>query len=471
MISFSVFDYIIIGLYFVIVLYVGLRTKSSDKSAVDYLVAGRVLTLPAFVATLVSTFYGGVLGVGEFTYRFGISSWFLNAFPYYFFIVIFAFFLSRKIRKTELFTIPDKLEQTYGKKVGLFGAILIFFLVTPAPYLLMLGIITQVIFGIPLFWAMIICLLFSIVYLFKGGLLADVRVNIVEFIIMFAGFGLILPFCFFELGGLDYLKTNLPTESLSLTGGNSLQYMLVWFFIGAWALVDPSFHQRCYAAKNGSIAKNGVLISLIFWFIFDFLTTTAGLYARADLPNIDNPAMSYPLLADKILPPIAKGLFFTGMIATIMSTLHSYIFISATTLGNDIIPRIKHTGNRLNEYSKIGIIITSVVSILIVIWIPSVVNIWYTVGSIIIPALLISIISSYTKRFTISPAFILGAMIASFSISLICMLYGQFNLIDGYASYPFDIEPMYPGLFVGIIIYSIGFIIQNINRKPELAGT
>ncbi|MCB0723076.1 MAG: sodium:solute symporter family protein [Ignavibacteriae bacterium] len=471
MISFSVFDYIIIGLYFVIVLYVGLRTKSSDKSTVDYLVAGRVLTLPAFVATLVSTFYGGVLGVGEFTYRFGISSWFLNAFPYYFFIVIFAFFLSRKIRKTELFTIPDKLEQTYGKKVGLFGAILIFFLVTPAPYLLMLGIITQVIFGIPLFWAMIICLLFSIVYLFKGGLLADVRVNIVEFIIMFAGFGLILPFCFFELGGLDYLKTNLPTESLSLTGGNSLQYMLVWFFIGAWALVDPSFHQRCYAAKNGSIAKNGVLISLIFWFIFDFLTTTAGLYARADLPNIDNPAMSYPLLADKILPPIAKGLFFTGMIATIMSTLHSYIFISATTLGNDIIPRIKHTGNRLNEYSKIGIIITSVVSILIVIWIPSVVNIWYTVGSIIIPALLISIISSYTKRFTISPAFILGAMIASFSISLICMLYGQFNLIDGYASYPFDIEPMYPGLFVGIIIYSIGFIIQNINRKPELAGT
>lgn len=196
MISFSVFDYIIIGLYFVIVLYVGLRTKSSDKSTVDYLVAGRVLTLPAFVATLVSTFYGGVLGVGEFTYRFGISSWFLNAFPYYFFIVIFAFFLSRKIRKTELFTIPDKLEQTYGKKVGLFGAILIFFLVTPAPYLLMLGIITQVIFGIPLFWAMIICLLFSIVYLFKGGLLADVRVNIVEFIIMFAGFGLILPFCF-----------------------------------------------------------------------------------------------------------------------------------------------------------------------------------------------------------------------------------------------------------------------------------
>ena len=31
----------------------------------DYLLAGRRLTLPAFVATLVTTWYGGILGVGE----------------------------------------------------------------------------------------------------------------------------------------------------------------------------------------------------------------------------------------------------------------------------------------------------------------------------------------------------------------------------------------------------------------------
>ena len=96
MVSFTIYDYLIIGLYFAAVLFIGFRTKSSDKSPVDYLVAGRVLTLPAFVATLVSTFYGGILGVGEFTYRYGISSWFLNAFPYYFFIVIcFKIFLAK----------------------------------------------------------------------------------------------------------------------------------------------------------------------------------------------------------------------------------------------------------------------------------------------------------------------------------------------------------------------------------------
>lgn len=464
MISFSIFDYLIIGLYFAAVLYVGFRTKSSDKNLTDYLVAGRVLTLPAFVATLVSTFYGGVLGIGEFTYRFGIASWFLNAFPYYFFIVIFAFFLAKKIRKTELFTIPDKLELTYGKKVSIFGAVLIFFLVTPAPYVLMLGIITQLILGIPLIPAIIICLIISVVYLFKGGLLADVRVNVLEFAVMFLGFGLIIPFCVMELGGIDYLTANLPESHLSLTGGNSLQYIIVWFFIGAWALVDPSFHQRCYAARSGSIAKNGVLISLIFWFIFDFLTTTAGLYARADMQDIVNPAMSYPLLADKILPPLAKGLFFVGMIATIMSTLHSYIFISGTTLGNDIISKLKNTIDTDNKFSKFGIIITSLVSLLIVILIPSVVDIWYSIGSVIIPALLISILSSYTKRFIISKNYIFAAMIAAFTISMVSLIYGQINLMEGYPVYLFELEPMYPGLFAGIIIYITGFIHMNLKR-------
>src|SRR5690349_1935243 len=132
MISFTIYDYAVIALYFIAVLVIGFRTKSDDKSNIDYLVAGRTLTLPAFVATLVATFYGGILGVGEFTYRFGISSWFLNAFPYYFFIALFALFLAKRIRKSQLYTIPDKLELIYGRKVSILGAIFIFFLVTPA---------------------------------------------------------------------------------------------------------------------------------------------------------------------------------------------------------------------------------------------------------------------------------------------------------------------------------------------------
>jgi solute:Na+ symporter, SSS family len=464
MISLSIYDYILIIIYFVGVIFIGFRTKTADRNSFDYLVAGRSITLPAFVATLVSTFYGGILGIGEFTYRYGISSWVMNALPYYFFITIFALFIAKKVRKAELYTIADKLEIAYGKKVSILGAIFVFLLITPAPYILMLGILTEVIFGWSLNISMIFCLVVSVVFLFKGGLRADIKVNILEFILMFLGFGIILPFCYFKLGGISYLTDNLPQTHTSITGGNSVGYILVWFFIGMWALVDPSFHQRCYAAKNEKTARNGVLISLIFWFIFDFMTTISGLYAFVHLKNIQNPAMSYPLLANDILPSFAKGFFFVGMIATIMSTFHSFLFISATTLGKDIICRIKNITDDKNFYTKIGILVTSVLSILIAVLIPSVVQIWYTIGSLTIPSLLIGLISSYFKKLTIDKRYIFSAMIVSFLFSFASFIFGNINKIDGTPSYFFNLEPMFPGLFSGLLIYFTG-LIQSFRKK------
>ncbi|MBS1492512.1 MAG: sodium:solute symporter family protein [Bacteroidetes bacterium] len=463
-VSFSIYDYAVIILYFAISIVIGLRVKSADKTNEGYLVASRRITLPAFVATLVSTFYGGILGVGEFTYNYGFSSWIMNAFPYYFFITIFAFFLAKKIRKSSLYTIPDKLDLVYGKEVSILGAFLVFLLVTPAPYLLMLGIILQVITGWSIQVSILVCLLLSIVYLFKGGLKADVNVNIFEFVMMYVGFAVILPFCFSKIGGFGVLADKLPAGHLTLTGDNSLSYILVWFLIGSWSLVDPTFHQRCYAAESQSTAKKGVLISLMFWFIFDFFTITVGLYARVFLPDLKEPPMAYPLLADSILPIIIKGVFFTGMIATVMSTLHSYIFVSATTFGNDIVSRIRNQKDVLNRFSKIGIIVTAIISLIISFYFPSVVQIWYLIGTLCIPPLLISIITSYFEKLQVKSFYIFSSMLASFIISLSSFLIGQFNMVDGNPVYPNGWEPMYPGLIAGLGIYFIGLLGKNLNK-------
>lgn len=451
-------DLFIVIAYFAAVLIIGFKTKVQDNSVKEYLVAGRTLTLPAFVATLVSSFYGGILGIGEFTFRFGVSGWFLYAFPYYFFIVIFAIFLANKIRKSRLYTIPDQLNEVYGKKVGILGGILIFFLSTPAPYLFMMGILVSLVFGINLILAMILCLGVSVIYLVKGGLKADVRVNIFEFILMFAGFGIIIPFCIDKFGGFEYLSERLPAQYLSLTGDNSIQYILVWFFIGAWVLVDPVFYQRCYAASKKSTPKTGVLISLIFWIIFDFMTMTAGLYSKAFfLDDLKEPLYSYPELANAVLPPIAKGIFFVGMIATIMSSLHSYIFVSSTTFGRNIISRIRNEPEENNSYNTMGMIVSVAFSLLIAILIPSVVNIWYTFGTLIIPALLISIVSSYFDSLHVHSKYIFRSMVGSFSVSFIFFIIGLLNKSGGEPVYPLSLEPMYPGLLVGLIIYFIGY--------------
>ena len=77
----AVLTLILVIIYAVAILAIARGRPSSG--AIDYLLAGRKLTLPAFVATLVTTWYGGILGVGEYAWRYGISTWVVFGLPYY----------------------------------------------------------------------------------------------------------------------------------------------------------------------------------------------------------------------------------------------------------------------------------------------------------------------------------------------------------------------------------------------------
>ncbi|MEJ2051568.1 MAG: hypothetical protein P8Y60_17335, partial [Calditrichota bacterium] len=203
-----------------------------------------------------------------------------------------------RIRKAQLLSIPDQLYQHYGYGNGLTGTIYTFFMTLPAPYVLMVGFLVQLITGWPLYLCIILGTVFSMIYVINGGFNSVVRTDKLQFILMFGGFILLFTTLVSRYGGLPFLTEHLPARHLTLSGGNNIQYILVWFFIALWTLIDPGFHQRCYAARTPGIARRGILISVLFWMIFDFLTTSTGLYARALLHDIDAP-LSYPLLSHR----------------------------------------------------------------------------------------------------------------------------------------------------------------------------
>jgi solute:Na+ symporter, SSS family len=457
-------DWIVIAVYFSAVVFVGFRAARKSRSHIDeYLVAGRSLTLPVFVATLVSTWYGGILGVGEFSYRYGISNWFIFGVPYYFFAVLFAIFLAPRINKAKLHTIPDKLRETYGDRTANMGSFLTLFIVTPAPYVLMVGILVEMMFGWSLVASIIFTTVVSIVYLYSGGLHSDVRTNSLEFILMYVGFGVMLPYCYLNYGGFSFIQSHVPPGHLTLTGGNSWQYIIAWFFIASWTLVDPAFHQRSYAAKSGSVARYGILVSTLFWLLFDFLTSFTGLYARALIPHLSNPAMSYPALAEMVLPSFLKGLFYVGLLATIMSSLESLTFISAVTIGKDIFLKVfnlqrgaAEPSRRILVYSRIGILLTALISISIALIIPSVIQIWYDLGTVFIPGLLIPLVTSYFPKLQVDRRSIFLSMTFGWTVSLIWLLCGIFANGTLNPQYPLGIQPMYPGLLLSFAFYLIG---------------
>lgn len=451
----SYWDGMALAVYLILLFVIGYRAyrRTNVKDENDFLLGNRSLTLPAFVATLVTTWYGGILGIGEFTYSYGLSTWVILGLPYYVFAALFAFLIAKKIRAASQFTIADIFYNEHGRRVGILGSIFLLFMTTPAPYILMVALLLQIILG----WSFLISLFvgttISTIYVFFGGFRSVVQTDKYQFIIIYGGFIIILCVLWNELGGFSFLRSNLDQVHLSWFGDNSVQYIIVWFFLASWTFIDPGFHQRCSAAKTLETARKGILISIFFWFVFDILTITVGLYAAASLSGI-NPILSYPLLADKFLPPFLKGLFLTGLLAVIMSTIDSFTLLSAITFGRDLVWRIREKNSQaIIFFTRIGLLLTGIISISLCLLYPSVIKLWYVIGSLFIPPMLMPLLTAYFPKYKLRASYTLFIMLTSFFVSLFLFIWGQLHLENDTPSYLWNIEPFFPGLLISLIVY------------------
>jgi len=446
------FDTALIIIYLAIlavVAMIGWRRK--DDTQESLILAGRRLTLPAFVATLVSTWYGGILGVGEFSFRYGISNWIVFGVPYYLAALIFALFLAKRARRSPEMTIPDRLYRDYGSAATAAGSTVLIIITLPVAYVLMIGVLFNQFFSFPIWVGIVFGTFFSVFYVATGGFRAVLWTDAFQFILMFVGFIILLIYAVVSLGGFDYLTSNLPAEHFSVSGGNSPGYIAFWYIVALATLVEPAFYQRCFAARSESVARRGILISILFWIFFDFMTTTCGLYARAALPDLSNPVAAYPALALKLLPAGLTGLFLLSLLATIMSTVDSYMFLAASTISHDLFWRFKHIDeSRIKFYTVIGLGISSIGTILIALMSDSVVNLWHDFGSVGTPALLLPLMTSYWGKYKYSPRGAFISICLSGGLTAAALFYPR---VAGAEGYLLGIEPIFIGLAVSLAIF------------------
>ncbi|MDD4051376.1 MAG: sodium:solute symporter family protein, partial [candidate division Zixibacteria bacterium] len=297
----------------------------------------------------------------------------------------------------------------------------------------------------------IVAVFFSVFHVAAGGFAAVVWSDILQFSLMFAGFIILFFFSLFTLGGFGYLQTHLPATHFSATGGNPVGYIAIWYIIAMGTLVDPAFYQRCFAAKSVSVARWGIWISILFWIVFDFMTTSCGLYARALLPQLENPTAAYPELAKAILPAGLLGIFLLSILATVMSTVDSYIFLTATTISHDLFWRFKKfKDNKIRFYTLVGLIISATATIIVAVSSDSVVNIWHDFGSVGTPALLLPLLLSYWGGYQYSPK---GAFVSITLSGLMVILALIYPRLSGTGQYFLNIEPIFIGLATSVMVF------------------
>lgn len=445
-------DLVIVAISLGAVLVAGLWKPASGFG--EYVIAGRRLSAPAFVMSLVTSWYGGILGVSEYSYSYGLSNWFVFGAPYYLYAVIFALFLAKRARKSELLSLPDRFQLAYGRSAARLCGGIIFLTTMPAAYLLMMGKLIEWMFGWSYSMSLVVGTLLSTLYLFRGGLKSVVRTDMLQFLLMYVGFAVMVVTLFSTYGGLNFIKARVPAVLLTPTGGQTIGAVLVWYFIASTTLVEPLFYERAYAAKSEKIVLPGILVAIVFWALFDFMTTATGLYARALLGDVASPIFAFPELAARVLPAGLFGLFLAALVATVASTIDSYMFIAGAALGRDVAARGRPASEEtVLRYVQVGAICAAICAFSLAWFSSSVITLWHAIGSIAAPSLLFPGLLAWFSKNPPSPRIAVMAMTFAGLSALTWRLSG---LWTENGSYWLEIEPIYAGLIVSFVILGIG---------------
>ncbi len=455
-------DAAVVGVFVAALLALGFSARLRDHSMLQFLAAGRGLTLPFFVATLVSTWYGGILGIGESVMYYGVGTWVLLGVPYYVFALVYATRFAERVRGAEQLSLPERLEHRFGRGVALVGAVLVFLLAVPSAHVLMLGTLVRSTMGWGLPTAIVVGAAVGTLFLYRGGLLADVRASLLAFALMYIGFATIAAYCLATYPPVETLG-RLKDPLLRWDGGKGVPYVLSFFILGAWTLVDPGFHQRVASAATPRVGRSGVLVSVMLWFVFDVLSITTGLYAMALLDPLPTSGLEvFPALGEAVLPAGLKGIFVCGMVGTIVSAMVGYTLVAGATLGRDVIVRLRGGSDAdAKRWTRVGMVLATVIAIVLAVQIKSVVVLWYMWGGAIVGALLVPISASYgLLSLKAGPRWVGASMIAAFGTSVALLGYGirtdNLYMDVVWMGRSFNLGTLGPGLAVSAVVLTVG---------------
>jgi SSS family solute:Na+ symporter len=102
------------------------------------------------------------------------------------------------------------------------------------------------------------------------------------------------------------------------------------------------------------------------------------------------------------------------------------------------------------QLTRVGLGITAIFSICLALYFEYAVDIWYLVGSFVVPALLIPLLAALYRIKLKSVVFV---MILPVIASAFWYVHGVLHpLADGYPGYIWGLDPMYPGLGASMLL-------------------
>jgi SSS family solute:Na+ symporter len=396
-------DYTIVGFYLMGMIAIGVWVSRKVRDFTSFFVAGRMMTTPLLICTLVSTYYGldVTFGVSEVSFREGVMAWFAYSRPYYLAILVTGLIIARRLKAFPFLSLPDVVEHFYGKTSRITVALASFLYNLPIISIMGMGILLHVTLGLPEAEGCFIGAIIAVVYTSLGGLWADAITDTIQFVLMCVTVAVAVPFALEMVGGFAWLIANMEAKYFVATGDVSPAYLLALVFTAFSVFVEPAFYQRIFAAKDNSSVRRALLIGILLWAAYDWTVTVLGIAAAAAVKQgllsaglQGREALVHMVLVS--LPIGLKGFFIAGILSAAMSTVDSYLLLSSGNLVYDIYrplfsPNMSDTA--LLKWTRIGIVIALVPCLAIALYFQRITDAWVFMSTVLTATALIPVMA------------------------------------------------------------------------------
>src|SRR5262245_38473016 len=317
-------------------LWVGRRAGAGD-----FFVGGRRLGAGLIFSTFLAANIGASSTVGATSLGFaeGLSAWWWNGSAGIGSLVLAFSVGPRMWREASVhgdLTLGDFLERRYGRTMRGTVALLILLgtLTILAAQLLGVAAGLNVVAGFSLLAGCAIGALVTVSYFTAGGLLSSAWVNLVQLIVILAGFAVAVPFAMHGAGGWQAMTAvSGPSTSLWTSTGPTSGWRLL-FLLGPAFVVSPGLLQKAYGARDEGAVRRGIAWNGFALLIFAAAPAVIGLAARS--LSISRPDLALPTVLANMMPPSVGILALAAVFSAEVSSADAVLFMLATSASRDL---------------------------------------------------------------------------------------------------------------------------------------
>ena len=332
-------------LYVVVTTGVSFFWMTRVRKPTDYLVAGRGLNYWVLTGTIIGTCIGtGVLiGGTGLAYSHG---WAGSAYPLGIGMGTFltGLFFAR-MRRFKFMTLSEEIACYYdaNRSVVEFSNITIFLSQLCWLTVQIMGgaAVLHAVTGLPHGLCTALAGFAKAVISIPGGLKAVVYTDVLQTVILFCGFAVLIYSALEAAGGFNGLRQSVPSDYSSFLGTASLGRWNVISLLLVMVLnpiADPGRRLTIYSSASETGAKRSMMTSGVLVFFFSIAIGVAGMYTFQLNPHLERPDEAMPWLVMNKLPPWLAAVVVVSMVSGMSSAANGNAAAAGTFFVRHIYP-------------------------------------------------------------------------------------------------------------------------------------